>query len=405
MPKIPRGERLVLTLVGKRNAGKSSLINSLTGQEIAIVSEEAGTTTDPVAKQYELLPLGPVTFYDTAGIDDVGELGEKRVKSTRKILWRTDIALMVIGETGISKEDKNLISELQYYKIPFIVVFNKSDVFEPTQKDLDYCSNLQVPSIIVSSKKKINITQLKEMLVAMAPSYLMHEKVLISDLVKAGDLVILVVPIDLAAPKGRLILPQVQVLRELLDNDAMGLIVKERELEAAFEKFSRKPDLVITDSQVVLKVAGDVPSNIRFTTFSTLFARYKGELDVLVQGAEAADTLENGDKILIAEACSHHVQADDIGRVKIPRWIRQYTGMELEFDVFGGHDFPDSLEEYKLVVHCGACMLNQAEMRRRIQECQRRNVPICNYGIMISKVQGLLERVIEPFYHFKGRFE
>lgn len=394
MAKIPRGERIVITILGRRNVGKSSLINAMTKQNISIVSNFAGTTTDPVKKQYELLPIGPVTIIDTAGIDDEGELGKKRIQATKKVLWRTDIAVCVIDETGIDQNIENLITEIK--NIPTVVVFNKCDIHEPKDTEIDFCKKNSFKYIKVSANENVNINELKQLLAKTVPKEITEEKMLISDIVHPGYTVVLVVPIDLAAPKGRLILPQVQVLRDILDNDAIGIISKERELEAVFDKLANKPDLVICDSQVVLKVAGDVPEDVPFTTFSTLFARYKGDLQPLYEGASAIDNLKDGDKIIIAEACSHHVQADDIGRVKIPRWMRQYTGLDLHFDVFGGHDFPSNLEEYSLVIHCGGCMLNSAEFRRRILECNRRGVPITNYGISISKLHGVLERIVQP---------
>lgn len=397
MAKAPRGERLILTLTGRRNAGKSSLINALVGQEIAIVSDTPGTTTDPVPKSYELLPLGPVTFYDTAGIDDVGELGAKRIQRTRRTLFRTDIALMVVSDEGLQDADRALIEEIKQLEIPFILVFNKTDIAGPSEADLAYATQHNVQTCQVSAKLTRGIPELKEMLVALAPDFLKQEKVLAGDLIYPGDVVLLIAPIDLAAPKGRLILPQVQVLREILDNDALGMIVKEREIEAAFDRLGRHPDLVITDSQVVLKVAGDVPPEVKMTTFSILFARYKGDLDLLVQGANKIDDLQNGDKVLIAETCSHNVQCDDIGRVKIPRWLTQYTGKQLNYDFVGGQDFPDDLEKFDLIIHCGGCMINPATMMRRITEAHRRGVAITNYGVAISKLQGVLERALEPF--------
>jgi len=398
MDKVPRGERLVLTLIGKRNVGKSSLINAMTGQEISIVSDTPGTTTDPVAKAYELLPLGAVTIYDTAGIDDVGDLGEQRVKKTRKILFRTDVAIVVTDSTEVDSDLNKLINDLKEMKVPFIVAFNKSDLQPLPKVTREYCRTNEIPFSSVSGTSGDGVRMLKEKLVTLVPSSLTHENNLVSDLLRPGQLVVLVVPIDLAAPKGRLILPQVQVLREVLDSDAVGIIVKERELEKALAGLSRKPDLVITDSQVVLKVVGDIPPDVRFTTFSTLFARYKGDFETLIHGANAIDKLKDGSKILIAEACSHHTQADDIGTVKIPRWMRQYTGKELIFEKSAGNDFPENLEEYDLVLHCGSCMLNQIEMKRRIMECERRGVPISNYGITISKLHGVLDRVIQPFF-------
>jgi [FeFe] hydrogenase H-cluster maturation GTPase HydF len=397
MAKAPRGERLILTLTGRRNAGKSSLINALVGQEIAIVSDTPGTTTDPVPKSYELLPLGPVTFYDTAGIDDVGELGAKRIQRTRRTLFRTDIALMVVSDEGLQDADRALIEEIKQLEIPFILVFNKTDIAEPREADIAYASRHNLHTCQVSAKHAQGITELKEMLVALAPDFLKQEKVLAGDLIYPGDVVLLIAPIDLAAPKGRLILPQVQVLREILDNDALGMIVKEREIEAAFERLGRHPDLVITDSQVVLKVAGDVPPEVKMTTFSILFARYKGDLDLLVQGANKLDELQNGDKVLIAETCSHNAQCDDIGRVKIPRWLTQYTGKQLDYEFVGGQDFPDDLEKFDLIIHCGGCMINPTTMMRRITEAHRRGVAITNYGVAISKLQGVLERALEPF--------
>lgn len=395
--KAPRGVRLVIALAGRRNAGKSSLINAMTGQNIAIVSDHPGTTTDPVAKQYELLPLGPVTFYDTAGLDDEGELGELRIKATRKILWRSDVAVVVISEHGITDYEKKIIDEIRELDIPFIVVFNKSDLREPSAEDITYSTENKLRYLTTSAKESVGTDAVKEAIIDIAPPEMKHDPVLAGDLINEGDWVVCVVPIDLAAPKGRLILPQVQVLREILDCDAVGITVKEREIDEALSNLHRKPALVITDSQVVMSVAGDVPDNIPLTTFSTLFARYKGDLEKLVEGAEAIDNLKDGDTVLMGEACSHHAAADDIGRVKIPRWLTQYTGKDLNFEFYSGHDFPEDLERFKIAIHCGACMLNRTEMVRRIKECNRRGVPVTNYGVAISKLQGVLERVLKPF--------
>ena len=398
MAKAPRGERLIISLIGKRNAGKSSLINAIVGQEIAIVSDIAGTTTDPVAKHYELLPLGPVTFYDTAGIDDKGELGKKRIKATKKVLLKSDLALVVIDEQGIDERTEKIIYEIKELKIPYILVFNKTDIKKPDEKDIHLADKIGANHICVSAKTGENINDLKNLIIKLAPSYLKEERVLVGDLIRGGDIIVLVVPIDLAAPKGRLILPQVQTIREILDNDATAVVVKERELEDTLRNLKKKPALVITDSQAILKVSADVPEDIKLTTFSILFSRYKGELSEFVRGARRIDELKDGDNILISEACSHHVQSDDIGRVKIPRWLLQYTGKELNIDVVSGSDFPEDLEKYSLIIHCGACMLNRMEMMRRLNESLRRNVPITNYGIAISKLQGVLERVLEPFF-------
>ncbi|WP_147820890.1 [FeFe] hydrogenase H-cluster maturation GTPase HydF [Salidesulfovibrio onnuriiensis] len=395
--KAPRGVRLVITLAGRRNAGKSSLINALAGQDVAIASETPGTTTDPVAKQYELLPLGPVTFYDTAGLDDEGELGALRVQATRKVLFRTDVALVVVDEKGLSPLEHELLEEMRGLGLPVVVVFNKTDVAAPNSKDISWCAEQGIRHVSVSSKTGNNVDGLKTAIIDSAPPEMLEEPVLAGDLIAEGDWVVCVVPIDLAAPKGRLILPQVQVLREILDSDALAVTVKEREVEEVLDGLHRKPTLVVTDSQVVMSVAGDVPEEIPLTTFSTLFARYKGDLDAFLEGAAAIDTLGDGARVLMCESCSHHPVADDIGRVKIPRWISQYTGRDLSFDFYAGHDFPDNLEQYDLAVHCGACMTNRREVLRRIRECRLRGVPITNYGIAISKVQGVLDRVVAPF--------
>lgn len=395
--KAPRGVRLVIALAGRRNAGKSSLINAITDQETAIVSDHPGTTTDPVAKQYELLPLGPVTFYDTAGLDDEGELGELRIKATKKILWRSDVAVVVVGADGITDYEKEIIADIRELDIPFVLTFNKSDLREPSAEDIAYCNEQSIRFLITSAKEGSNVTDLKAAIIDIAPPEMKRDPVLAGDLINEGDWVVCVVPIDLAAPKGRLILPQVQVLREILDCDAVAITVKEREIEEALSNLHRKPALVITDSQVVMSVAGDVPDDIPLTTFSTLFARYKGDLASLVQGATTIDELKDGDTVLMGEACSHHAVADDIGRVKIPRWLTQYTGKDLNFEFYAGHDFPEDLERFQLAIHCGSCMLNRTEMLRRIKECNRRGVPITNYGVAISKLQGVLDRVLAPF--------
>lgn len=394
----PRGERLVITITGRRNAGKSSLINALVGQQVAIVSEHAGTTTDPVAKQYELIPIGPVTLYDTAGLDDVGELGALRIKATQKVLWRSDMALFVTESSDFTPEDLQILAMVEHTKIPCIVVFNKSDSHHPSDAAKKYCNEHNLPCISVSSVTGESITELKELIIKNTPKYFTDETVIIGDLIQGGDVVMLVVPIDLAAPKGRLILPQVQVIRECLDNDAIALTVKDREIEEAFASLSKPPALVIADSQVILKVAGDVPDDVPLTTFSTAFARYKGDLDVMVQGVRAIDTLKNGDRVLIAEACSHHVQCDDIGRVKIPRWLTQYIGKDITYDVVSGQDFPEDVSQYALVLHCGGCMITGMEFKRRIHQCIAEGIPVTNYGVVISKMHGVLGRIIKPFY-------
>ena len=395
--KAPKGVRLVITLTGRRNAGKSSLINAICGEQIAIVSETPGTTTDPVARHHELLPLGPVTFYDTAGLDDEGPLGQLRIQAARKVLFRTDVALVVAGEEGITDYEKGIIEELRRMEISFAVVLNKRDIRGDLEDDMGWCAGEGIRVLSVSANGGDGVRELKEAIISMAPQEFREEPLLVRDLIKEGDWVVCVVPIDLAAPKGRLILPQVMVLRDILDADGIGVVVKEREIEETLSGMGRKPALVITDSQVVLKVAADVPDEVPLTTFSTLMARYKGELEALVEGAEMLDKLKDGDIILMGEACSHHEVADDIGRVKIPRWITQYTGLDLRFEFYAGQDFPEDLEKYALAVHCGGCMLNRTAMLRRMRECRRRGVPITNYGVAISKVQGLMDRVIRPF--------
>jgi [FeFe] hydrogenase H-cluster maturation GTPase HydF len=397
MAIVPRGERLVIAITGKRNAGKSSLINALTGQEIAIVSEIAGTTTDPVDKHYELIPLGPVTFFDTAGIDDVGELGLKRIQSTRKVLYRADIAILVIGSSDLDNTEKKLVEDIQALKIPLLIVFNKSDIIQPSEQALEFCRVNNIRYSIVSASTGEGINACKEMLISLAPNLLIQERPLVNDLMQAGEHIVLVTPIDTSAPKGRMILPQMQVLRDLLDYNGIVTFVRETELKPALEMLKHPPSLVITDSQAILKVAEDTPEDILLTTFSILFARYKGELQTLLDAARKIDELKDGDKILIAESCSHHVMCDDIGRYKLPNWLNQYTGKQLTYEVFAGHDFPDNLESFALAIHCGACMINPMEMTHRILECQRRGVPITNYGMAISKVQGVLERVVRVF--------
>lgn len=401
MSTTPRGERSIIALVGRRNAGKSSLINALVGQEIAIVSEVAGTTTDPVDKHYELLPLGPVTLYDTAGIDDEGELGEKRVAATRKILYRADIVLFVNDGSAFDKHELELLQRIQEMQIPTLMLFNKSDIHALDQMNVDYCVSHQIDYAVVSAKNVVGIAEAKAKLVKLAPRYSNADRVIVGDMLKAQSRVILVTPIDSAAPKGRLILPQVQSIRDLLDHNAIVVVAKESELKASLAMLKAPPDMVITDSQAIEQVNRETPLGIELTTFSVLFARYKGELDILISGIDQIDKLQDQDKVLIAEACSHHVQEDDIGRVKIPRWLEAYTGKKLVFDTYAGHDFPENLEDYALCIHCGGCMINTMEMNRRILECHRRAVPITNYGLAITKVHGAFDRAIAPLMRVK----
>jgi len=401
MSTTPRGERSIIALVGRRNAGKSSLINAIVGQEIAIVSEIPGTTTDPVDKHYELLPLGPVTFYDTAGVDDEGELGAKRVASTRKILYRADIVIFVNDGSTFDTHELELLARIKEMEIPTLMIFNKSDLRPVAKANLDYCESNSIDYTQVSARSKEGINQAKEKLISLAPRYLNEDRVILGDMLKGKARVILVCPIDSAAPKGRLILPQVQAIRDVLDSDAISIVVKETELKDALAMLKEPPDMVITDSQAIEEVNRDTPDGIELTTFSILFARYKGELDVLISGIAAIDNLRDGDKVLIAEACSHHVQKDDIGRVKIPRWLTEYSGRKLIFETYAGHDFPDNLEDYAVCIHCGGCMINAMEMNRRILECHRRGVPITNYGLAITKLFGSFDRAIAPLMRVK----
>ena len=392
----PRGMRYQIAIVGRRNVGKSSLLNMLVGQHVAIVSDIKGTTTDAVAKAYELLPLGPVTFFDTAGIDDVGKLGEQRVKATNHVLYRADIALLITDDQGLNDDEFALIEKMTALNLPFLTVFNKVDICMPKAEDISFCRQKKLPFIAVSAIKELGSKELKRIVTELIPESLKIPPPLAADLYREGEHILCVVPIDTAAPKGRLILPQVQVLREALDNNCIATVVKESQLTQVLSLLASPPALIISDAQVIKQVDSLVPDTIALTTFSTLFARFKGDLAPMVEGANAFDSLHDGCKILICEACSHNVQIDDIGRVKLPNWIRSFSGKEITFDVFSGHDFPENLEEYSLVVHCGACMFNRTEMLRRIRECQRRNVPITNYGIAISKLQGVLPRIIEP---------
>lgn len=395
MDTTPRGSRLHIAIFGRRNAGKSSLINALTNQDLAVVSKVPGTTTDPVLKSMEILPLGPVVLIDTAGIDDVGELGTLRVKKSMEVLRKTDMAILVLDpEAEITHYELDLLKRIKEENIPIVIVLNKIDL--GGREQLPVLEQITGQKVLpVSAKTRQGIEELKGELVKAAPTDF-EEPYIIADLVRPGEIAVLVVPIDLAAPKGRLILPQVQTLRDLLDNDAIGLVVKERELKLALQKIE-KPKIVVTDSQAFLKVAADTPDGIWMTSFSILFARYKGDLVELVRGARAVRELRPGDKVLIAEACTHHRQPDDIGKVQIPRWLRQYVGGELHFSWYSGSGFPADVNSYKVIIHCGGCMINRREMLYRIQLAKEAGIPIVNYGVLLAFVHGVLERALEPF--------
>jgi len=424
MQNTPRGMRLHIGIFGRRNAGKSSILNKLTKQDISIVSEIAGTTTDPVEKAMELLPLGPVLFVDTAGIDDEGSLGEMRIQKTRKIFDRVDIAIIVCDSQEWNDFEYGLYEEFKSRNIPIIAVFNKIDLYEDnaelqsrhceelaTKQSIDWSrvggllrfarnddqALIDIEPVFVSAKENIGIKELKEKIINSAPEEFLNSPSIVSDLVPAGELAILVVPIDLEAPKGRLILPQVQTIRDLLDNDSMVMVVKERELKEALDRLKKPPALVITDSQAFLKVSADVPKEIKLTSFSILFARFKGELNEFVKGTVVIDKLKTGDKVLICESCTHHAIGDDIGRVKIPRWLTQYVGGKLEFEHYAGHDFPENIKDYKLIIHCGACMTNRREILSRLMKAGEAGIPITNYGLTIAYSLGIFERALEPF--------
>jgi len=397
MRDTPKGFRLHIGIFGRRNVGKSSLLNAMTRQNVSIVSEVAGTTTDPVEKPMELLPVGPVLFIDTAGIDDVGALGEMRVARTRQVFDRTDVGIVVVGAGDWGEFEEGILAHLQARKIPAVVVFNKVDLAKPPAKLTARLKNQKTPVVETVASRGEGVLDLREALIRVAPEDFINAPAIVGDLVPAGELVVLVVPIDLEAPKGRLILPQVQAIRDILDVDAYCMVVKERELRDALDRLRRPPALVVTDSQGFLKVAGDTPPQIPLTSFSILFARYKGDLCEFVRGALAIDTLRPGDRVLIAEACSHHPIGEDIGRVKIPRWITQYVGGKLDFTSVQGHDFPEDLSPYKLIVHCGACMWNRREMLSRMVRCRKAGVPIANYGLTIAYTLGIFERALSPF--------
>ena len=397
MNKTPNGERIHIALFGRRNAGKSSLLNALTGQDIAIVSEIKGTTTDPVSKAMEILPLGPVLLIDTPGLDDVGELGEERIRKTQSVLNKTDIALVVIDGTqndGDYHWEEELITLIQRKNLPYLLVVNKYDQWKDSSLDLPFECDISV-----SAKTGYHISELRELLATKVP----HEEItgrLVGDLLQAGDQVVLVIPIDSAAPKGRLILPQQQVIRDVLESGATAVVCRDSELSDTLKRMSEKPKLVITDSQAFSAVAEVTPADIPLTSFSILFSRYKGDLETQLAGISAVEHLRDGDRILMAEGCTHHRQCEDIGTVKIPRWLRDFTAKKLVFETCSGGQFPTDLSSYRLVVHCGACTLNKKEMAFRIAECQDQNIPIVNYGTLIAHLKGVLARSIEPFPNY-----
>ena len=401
MIKTPKSLRLQIGLFGRMNVGKSSFLNLVAGQDVAITSPVAGTTTDVVEKSMELLPLGPVVFLDTAGMDDTSLLSELRLKKTVKIFDRSDVIVLLVEPNVWTEYENRILEEAHKREIPPIIVVNKIDLESPANGFIDQitkqCGKVLFCSSIDFVKRDPCLNIFKKYLIEVCPEEFLRPPPLIGDLLPAGGLAVMIVPIDLEAPKGRLILPQVQSIRETLDHDASVLVVKEREYAHALNNLKTSPDIVVCDSQVVLKMVADTPASIKCTTFSILFARNKGDLIEMARGAAVIDTLKPSDKVLIAEACSHHAIEDDIGRVKIPRWLRQYVGGDLKIDVYSGRDYPENLREYKLIVHCGGCMLTRREVLARIHKAKEERVPITNYGMCISFSQGVIQRVLSPF--------
>lgn len=385
----PASERIHIGIFGKRNAGKSSLINALIGQSLAIVSDVKGTTTDPVLKSMELLPLGPVVMIDTPGLDDEGELGNLRIQKAYQMLNKTDIAILVVdASVGMTREDDLILTKIKDKKIPFVVVMNKADLLDKVEQSNDV--------VYVSAMSNTNIYELKEKIASLVPQEDLTKKI-VGDLIKPMDFIILVVPVDKAAPKGRLILPQQQTIRDILDTNAISIVVKDSELKETLEKLNQKPALVITDSQVFGKVSKIVPEDVPLTSFSILFARYKGNLKTVIYGARALDSLNDGDTILISEGCTHHRQCGDIGTEKLPKMLTKHSGKKLNFEFTSGTEFPLDLSKYKVIIHCGGCMLNEREMKYRLKCAEDANIPMTNYGTAIAYMTGILDRSIEIF--------
>lgn len=392
----PSANRIHIGIFGKRNAGKSSIINAITGQDLAIVSDIKGTTTDPVQKAMELLPLGPVVIIDTPGLDDDGDLGRLRIRKAYQVLNKTDIAVLVIdSSTGITPEDKKILESVRKKDIPYVIVLNKTDLSKEQLDENVLPAKTAAESIIsVSAVTGQNIGELKELIARQVQSGTDKCRI-VGDLISPEDFIVLVVPIDESAPKGRLILPQQQTIRDILETGAAAIVVKETELEKTLTDLGKKPSLVITDSQAFQQVAAIVPADIKLTSFSILFARYKGDLETLAKGAAALDKLKDGDIVLISEGCTHHRQCNDIGTVKLPAWLKRHTSKELTFEFTSGTEFPDDLSRYNCIIHCGGCMLNDREMNYRIQCAKDQDIPIVNYGIAIAHINGILERSLE----------
>ena len=383
LKSTPRGMRSVIAIIGRTNVGKSSLLNAITGMEVSIVSDISGTTTDAVAKPYELIPVGPVVFYDTAGLDDTSELGQKRIKATDKVLFKSNLVLLVCGEKGLGDFEKQTIQRLLKLKIPYIIIFNKSDISPLKKEDKNFCESNNIAYITTDISDKASINALKDLIISQIPS---DDMTLFSGIIKEGEIIVMVTPIDAEAPKGRLILPQVQALRDILDKNAVAIVAQPEQLSITLAVLNKLPDWIVCDSQAIKQVKNLIPEGVKLTTFSILFARLKGDLKTLREGADVLDNIKDGGKILIAEACAHHTAGDDIAKVKLPNAIRNYTQKQINFSYCNGSDFPENLEDFDLVIHCGACMLNKTEMLNRINECVRQNIPISNFGVVLSKI-------------------
>jgi [FeFe] hydrogenase H-cluster maturation GTPase HydF len=401
MQKTPKSLRLQIGIFGRTNVGKSSFLNMVASQDVAITSPVPGTTTDVVEKSMELLPLGPVVFLDTAGLDDTSTLAGLRIKKTGKIFDRSDVIIIITEPDQWGEYEEKISDEAKKRKTPSIVVVNKIDLKEPSPSFLEDLKKRPEKFLLCSSidtgKRDKYVNELKKHLIYICPEEFLYPPPLIGDLLTPGGIAVLIVPIDLQAPKGRLILPQVQAIRDVLDNDGAALVVKEREYAHILNNLKHPPDIAVCDSQVVLKMVSDTPKHIKCTTFSIVFARYKGDIVEAARSVSIIDKLKPGDKILIGEACSHHPIEDDIGRVKIPRWLRQHIGGDIQIDTSCGRDYPENLKEYKLIVHCGGCMLTRREMLFRIHKAQQEGIPVTNYGLCISFIQGVIERVLSPF--------
>jgi [FeFe] hydrogenase H-cluster maturation GTPase HydF len=397
MQPTPRSLRLHIGIFGRRNVGKSSLLNAITRQRVSIVSESAGTTTDPVEKPMEMLPIGPVQFVDTAGIDDEGALGALRIERTKAVLDRIDLGVVVTEGGGWGGFEEALVGELEARRVPVLAVFNKSDLRGPSAAESAALDRIRVPWVALSALTGQGVDGVRDALLDLAPADFFDSRRLVADLVPPGEVAVLVVPIDKEAPKGRLILPQVMAIRDLLDGESMAIVVQERELRRALDRLSAPPALVVTDSQAFLKVAADLPPEVPMTSFSILMARFQGDLTEQARGTLGIERLKGGDRVLIAEACTHHPIGEDIGRVKIPRWLTQYVGAKLEFAHVQGRDFPSDLSPFRLVVHCGNCVGNRREMMSRIHRCRTAGVPITNYGLTIAYSLGIFERALQIF--------